>query len=52
MTDQQLQDEDQAAYQADMDRFEQEARRVIEKAKREPITEDEAALLRWSRLIH
>lgn len=42
------QDDDQAAYHADMLAYEQDAVRVIEKAQHEPITQDEAALLRWA----
>ena len=41
-------DDEQAAYHADMLAYEAEALRVIDKARREPITEDEAALLRWA----
>lgn len=45
---QQMQDDDQAAHHADMLAFEEEALRVIDKATREAITQDEAALLRWA----
>ncbi len=41
-------DDEQAAYHADMLAFQQDALRVIDKARQEPITEDEAALLRWA----
>ena len=50
--DQQVQpyetDDEQAAYHADMLAYQADALRVIDKARREPITEDEAALLRWA----
>lgn len=41
-------DSDMAAFHADMTALEQEAGRVIAKAMREPITKDEAAILRWA----
>lgn len=41
-------EDDQAAYHADMLAYEEDALRVIDKATREPITQDEAALLRWA----
>ena len=40
--------DDLEAYQNDMDKLEQEALRIIEKARITPITDDEAALLRWA----
>lgn len=49
--DQQEQDQrdaDMAAFHADMTAIEQEAGRVIAKAMREPITQDEVAVLRWA----
>ena len=39
---------DMEQYQADMDCREQDCRRVIEKATHEPITADEASLLKWA----
>lgn len=39
---------DQAAFHAEMLAYEHETERVIEKATHQPITDDEAALLRWA----
>lgn len=45
-------DADMAAFHADMERFAEEAERVMAEAKTRPITDDEAALLKWARLTH
>lgn len=40
--------DDRAQYEADMNQAEADTIRIIEKARHQPITEDEAALLRWA----